>query len=214
MKLFNLTAISLAMLLTLTACGGDKPSETKQEVKTETATATETKTETTPETTPETTTDAGAMPADIEKLIIQSPYMEFSVQSNRVFVVNHIKSESQLTLEQNACLLSLEGNPNYLAILEPYVKGILTDNDIKEADEFFASDAGRKLSDMILNQMGAENLPPFVEPTDSEKAEIAKALLKPFFVKMKAKMDAMSEEEAMNFMLPMVQKEMERCKIS
>lgn len=208
MKLFNLTAISLAMLLTLTACGGDKPSETTQEVKAETATETKT------ETAPETTTDTGAMPAEIDKLIIKSPYMEFSVQSNRAFVINHIKSETQLSPEQNACLLSLEGNPNYLAILEPYVKGILTDNDIKEADEFFASDAGRKFGEMMLNQLGAENLPPFIEPTDSEKAEIAKAMLTPSFVKMRAKTDAMSEEEAINFMLPMVQKEMERCKIA
>ena len=207
MKLFNLTTISLAMLLTLTACGGDKPSETKQEVKTETATETKT------ETTPETTTDTG-MPADIEKLIIQSPYMDFQVNANRALVVADIKSEFQLTPEQNACLLSLEGNPNYLATLEPYFKGILSDDEIKEADEFFASDAGRKFSEMMLKQMGAENLPPFVEPTDSEKAEIAKALLKPFFAKVKAKTDAMSEEEAMNFMLPMVQKEMERCKIA
>ncbi|STZ55687.1 Uncharacterised protein [Moraxella lacunata] len=199
MKLFHLTAISLAMLLTVTACGGDKPSETTQEVKTETAT--------------ETKTDTG-IPAGIEKLIIQSPYMEFSVQSNRVFVVNHIKSESQLTPEQNACLLSLEGNPNYLEILEPYVKGILSDDDIKEADEFFASDAGRKFAEMMLKQMGAENLPPFVEPTDSEKAEIAKALLKPFFVKMKAKTDAMSEQEALDFMMSIVDKEKARCQIS
>lgn len=199
MKLLNLTAVSLAVVLTLTACGGDKPAETKQEVKTETPS--------------ETKTDTG-MPADIEKLIIQSPYMEFSVQSNRVFVVNHIKSESQLTPEQNACLLSLEGNPNYLEILEPYVKGILSDDDIKEADEFFASDAGRKFAEMMLKQMGAENLPPFVEPTDSEKAEIAKALLKPFFVKMKAKTDAMSEQEALDFMMSIVDKEKARCQIS
>ncbi|OOS07845.1 hypothetical protein SAMN02745664_10110 [Moraxella cuniculi DSM 21768] len=208
MKLFNLTAISLAMLLTLTACGGDKPAETTQEVKTETAT------ETKAETTSETTTDTGAMPAEIDKLIIQSPYMEFSVQSNRTFVVNHIKSESQLTPEQNACLLSLEGNPNYLEILEPYVKGILSDDEIKEADEFFASDAGRKFAEMMLNQMGAENLPPFVEPTDSEKAEIAKAMLKPFFVKMQAKQDAMSEQEALDFIALMVNKEKARCQIS
>lgn len=208
MKLFNLTAISLAMLLTLTACGGDKPSETTQKVKTETATETKT------ETASETTTDAGAMPADVDKLIIQSPYMEFSVQSNRAFVINHIKSETQLSPEQNACLLSLEGNRNYLAILEPYVKGILTDNDIKEADEFFASDTGRKFAEMMLKQMGAENLPPFVEPTDSEKAEIAKALLKPFFVKMKAKTDAMSEQEALDFMMSIVDKEKARCQIS
>lgn len=206
MKLLNLTAVSLAVLLTLTACGGDKPSETKQEVKTETATATETKTET--------TTDAGAMPADVDKLIIKSPYMDFQVNANRAIVVADIKSEFQLSPEQNACLLSLEGNPTYPEILEPYFKGILSDDEIKEADEFFASDAGRKFSEMMLKQMGAENLPPFIEPTNSEKAEIAKALLKPFFVKVKAKTDAMSEEEAVNFMIPMVQKEMERCKIS
>ena len=206
MKLLNLTAVSLAVLLTLTACGGDKPSETKQEVKTETATATETKTET--------TTDAGAMPTDIDKLIIKSPYMDFQVNANRALVVADIKSEFQLSPEQNACLLSLEGNPTYLEILEPYFKGILSDDEIKEADEFFASDAGRKFSEMMLKQMGAENLPPFVEPTNSEKAEIAKALLKPFFVKVKAKTDALSEEKALNFMVPMVQKEMERCKVS
>ncbi|MDO4427869.1 MAG: hypothetical protein Q4B88_07040, partial [Moraxella sp.] len=144
MKLFNLTAISLAMLLTLTACGGDKPSETTQEVKTEIATETKT------ETASETKTDTGAMPAEIDKLIIQSPYMDFMVNANRASVVKDIKSEFQLSPEQNACLLSLEGNPNYLETLEPYVKGILSDDDIKEADEFFASDAGRKFAQMML----------------------------------------------------------------
>lgn len=202
MRLFYLTTISLATLLTLTACGGDKSSETKQEVKTKTETA------------PETKTNTGAMPAEIDKLIIQSPYMDFMVNANRASVVKDIKSEFQLSPEQNACLLSLEGNPNYLEVLEPYVKGVLSEDEIKDADEFYASDAGRKFAEMMLKQMGAENLPPFVEPTDSEKAEIAKALLKPFSVKMKAKTDAMSEEEAINFMVPMVQKETERCKIS
>ncbi len=96
MKLFNLTAISLAMLLTLTACGGDKPAETTQETKAETAT------ETKAETTSETTTDTGAMPAEVDKLIIQSPYMDFQVNANRALVVADIKSEFQLSPEQNA----------------------------------------------------------------------------------------------------------------
>ncbi|WFF39007.1 hypothetical protein LU290_01895 [Moraxella nasibovis] len=208
MKLLNITALSLAMLLTLTACGGDKPSETTQEVKIETATETKT------ETASETKTDTEAMPAEIDKLIIQSPYMDFQVNANRALVVTDIKSEFQLTPEQNACLLSLGGNPTYLATLEPYFKGILSDDEIKEADEFFASDAGRKFSEMMLNQMGVENLPPFVEPTDSEKAEITKALLKPFFVKMKAKTDAMSEQEALDFMMSIVDKEKAHCQIS
>lgn len=136
------------------------------------------------------------------------------MNSNRVVIVKDIKSEFQVTPEQNACLHSLEGNPNYLATLEPYVKGILNDAEIKEADAFFATDAGRKFSEMMLKQMGAENLPPFIEPTAEEKAEITKALLKAFVLKMKAKQDAMSEQEAIDFISVMMKKEMERCKIS
>lgn len=102
------------------------------------------------------------------------------MNSNRVVIVKDIKSEFQVTLEQNACLHSLEGNPNYLATLEPYVKGILNDADIKEADAFFATDAGRKFSEMMLKQMGAENLPPFVEPTAEEKRKLPKHYRKHF----------------------------------
>lgn len=152
--------------------------------------------------------------ADLEKLIIKSPYMDFQVNANRAMIVAGIKSEFQVTPEQNACLLSLEGNPSYLETLEPYFKGILSDQEIKEADEFFASDAGRKFGEIMLKQMGAENLPPFITPTADEKAQIAKAMSKPFFVKVKAKTDAMSEEEAINFAVPMMQKEVNRCKIN
>lgn len=206
MKFLHLSVVTLATLLTLTACGGDKSSEApKEDVKTEAKAEPATE---------QSSAGATAMPGDIDKLIIKSPYMDFVVNSNRAVLVKDIKSEFQLTPEQHACLLSLEGNPSYLTTLEPYVNGILSGDDIKEADEFFASDAGRKLGEAMLQQLGAENLPPLTEPTAEEKAEIAKAMLKPFFVKMKAKQDAMSEEEAVNFMVPMVQKEMERCKVS
>lgn len=196
MKLLNLTAVSLAVVFTLTACGNDKPAE---------APKTEPKAE-------QTATNTGS--AEIDKLIIKSPYMDFVVNTNRAVIIKDIKSEFQVTPEQNVCLHSLEGNPNYLATLEPYVKGILNDAEIKEADAFFATDAGRKFSEMMLKQIGAENLPPFIEPTAEEKAEIAKAFLKAFFVKMKAKQDAMSEQEAIDFVMTMMKKEMERCKIS
>lgn len=197
MKLLHLTAVSLAVAFTLTACGkNNAPAET-------------------PKTEPEVEQASAPTTAnDIEKLMIQSPYMDFVVNSNRAVIIKDIKSEFQVTPEQNACLHSLEGNPNYLATLEPYVKGILNDAEIKEADAFFATDAGRKFSEMMLKQMGAENLPPFIEPTAEEKAEIAKAFLKAFFVKMKAKQDAMSEQEAIDFVMTMMKKEMERCKIS
>lgn len=199
MKLFNLSAISLAMLLTLTACGGDKA---------------DTKTQSTPATQATESKNETGTASKADKLTIKSPYMDFQVTANRAMVVADIGTQFQLTPEQSACLQSSEGNANYLESLEPFFKGVLNADEIKEADEFFGSDAGRKFSDMMLGQMGVENLPPFVEPTDDEKMQITKAMLKPFFVKVKTKTDAMSEEEAVNFMMPMMQKEMARCQIS
>lgn len=198
MKLFNLSAISLAMLLTLTACGGDK-ADTKTQ-STPATQATESKNETST--------------SEADKLTVKSPYMDFQVTANRAMVVADIGTQFQLTPEQSACLQSPEGNASYLESLEPFFKSVLSEAEIKEADEFFGSDAGRKFGDMMLGQMGVENPAPFVEPTDDEKMQITKAMLKPFFVKVKTKTDAMSEEEAVNFMMPMMQKEMARCQIS
>lgn len=152
--------------------------------------------------------------ADIEKLLIKSPYMDFQVNAHRAVIVADIKSEFEVSPEQNACLYSLEGNPSYLETLEPYFKGILSDDEIKEADEFFASDAGRKFGEIMLKQIGAENLPPFIAPTAEEKTQIAKAMSKPFFVKVKAKTDAMSEDDMVEFLVPMLQKEVIRCRIN
>lgn len=198
---FVVSALSVAAVLVLSACG-DKPSNT---------TATDTPAPETPVT--NTAPADPAMPADINNMIIQSPYMDFVVKTNRAAIISHIKSDTQLTPEQAACLQSVEGNTTYLAILDPYVKEVLSADDIKEADEFFGTEAGRKFGEMALNELGAENMPPFIEPNDSEKAEIANAMLKPFFVKMKAKNDAASMQEAIDFMMTMVKKEKERCKI-
>lgn len=155
-----------------------------------------------------------ANPTDIEKLLIKSPYMNFQVNVNRTMIVNSLKAEYELSEEQNVCLSSIEGNPNYMEVLEPYFKGILTEEEIKEADDFFSTGAGQKFTEILLRQAGAENLPPFIEPTTEEKSEIAKAITKPFFVKVKAKSDAMSEQDAINFALPLYEKETARCKIS
>lgn len=155
-----------------------------------------------------------ANPADIEKYLIKSPYMDFQVTINRAMIVNSIKSEYELNEIQRACLGSIEGNPNYLEVLEPYFKGILTEEEIKEADDFFATSAGQKFAEVLLRQAGAENLPPFIPPTAEEKEEIVKATTKPFFVKTKADTDAMSEEDAIKFTLPLYEKEIARCKIS
>lgn len=203
-QMFAVSALSTLFAFTLSACGEKQaapqtPAPSASQTQASSAVAAST---------------AQAMPNDIEKLLIKSPYMDFQVNANRAMIVGMIKAEKQLSPEQNACLLSLEGNPNYLAVLEPYFKGILSADEIQEADAFFASDAGRKFAEMLLKQAGAEHLPPFVEPTAAEKAEITKALLKPFIVKVKAKTDAMSEQDAIEFTKPLQQSEMNRCKIA
>lgn len=198
----KLSLLSILVSFTLTACDNNTSTQTTKTEKT----STEVKAEATPSTNNPTSTD-------VEKQLIKSPYMDFQVSANRAMLVADLKAEHKLTPEQQACLLSLEGNTSYLAVLEPYFKGILNDDEIKEADTFFATDAGRKFTEIMLRQMGAENLPPFVEPTEQEKAEIAQALLKPFFVKVKAKTDAMTDEQVAEFASPIYKKEMARCKI-
>lgn len=190
--------LALASVLALSACS--KPAETPA-----TTPATET-----PASNTATTTQTA--PADTN--ITSSPYMDFSVKTNRTFLISHIQSSTQLTPEQVACLQSSEGDANYLQSLDPFVKGVLTADEIKEADEFFATEAGRKFEAMALNQLGAENAPPVVEPTDSEKVEIVKAASKPFVAKMQAKNDAMSEQESIDFIMSIADKEKQRCKIS
>lgn len=93
------------------------------------------------------------------------------------------------------------------------MKGILSNDEIKEADEFFASSTGQKLSQAILFQLGMGEAPTG-EPTAEEKVKRTKAMTKPFFVKMQSHQDAMSEEEAIAFMTSMIQKEIECCQIS
>ncbi|MCG7656172.1 hypothetical protein [Wielerella bovis] len=206
---FKSSSLALIIALALTACNNQSAGESSK-----TAAVSEPQSVPLQSASSASSPQTNAMPADIEKLLIKSPYMDFQVNASRVAVIAAIKSEFQVSPEQNACLLGLESNPSYLSVLEPYFKGILSESEIQEADAFFASDAGRKFNEMMLKQIGAENLPPFVEPSADEKKEIAAALLKPFFIKVKAKTDAMSEQEAMEFTAPIIKKEVERCKIA
>lgn len=154
------------------------------------------------------------VPTESDALLIKSPFMDFMVSTHRALVKARIRSELELTPEQEACLMGPAGNPNYIQILDPYVKDVLSDEEIQQADVFFATDAGRKFSEIILMATDAKNLSSFVEPTDSEKAEITKAMLQPFFTKMQAKSEAMSEEEVMAILQSLMQKELARCQIA
>lgn len=201
--LHTLLALAVSGLL-LTAC--DKKAETSAELKTETKTEAAAPTDVAPApTTSETTSSPAAL----------SPYMDFQVTANRAGIMAIMQqNHPNLTEVQKTCLTSTDGNANYVSILEPHFKSILTDDEIKQADEFLVTSAGEKFKAMMYNAIGVPNTPAFVEPVGKEKEELMAAMLMPFVVKVKTNTDNMSEEEALAFIGQIVDKEKVRCNIS
>lgn len=186
-NLMKLTALCSALMIgvvMLTAC--DKPAPATSE------TPPTTQTQTTP--TP-------------------NAYLDYQVKVTRTLVAVTLAEDYHLTEEQAKCVLSNDGIANYLSVLEPHFKQILSEEDFKEADEFFASETGQKFSTIIDTQLdnilkGEEN-----KSTDEQKAIFAEATAKPFFEKAEMHANQMSEEEALAFLQSMVDKEIARCNI-
>lgn len=188
MRLTTLFSALMIGAVMLTAC--DKPAPTASE---EPQTAqTQAQTQTTP------TTNA---------------YLDYQVKVTRTLVAVTLAEDYNLKEEQAMCVLSKDGTANYLSVLEPHFKKVLSEEDFKEADEFFASETGQKFSAIIDTQLenilkGEEN-----KSTDEQKAIIDEAIDKPFFTKAETHANQMSEEEALAFLQSMTDKEMARCGI-
>lgn len=188
MRLTTLFSALMIGAVMLTAC--DKPAPTASE---EPQTAqTQAQTQTTP------TTNA---------------YLDYQVKVTRTLVAVTLAEDYDLTEEQAMCVLSNDGVANYLSVLEPHFKKVLSEEDFKEADEFFASETGQKFSAIIDIQLenilkGEEN-----KSTDEQKAIVGEAIDKPFFTKAETYANQMSEEEALAFLQSMTDKEIARCGI-
>lgn len=190
MKIRPLLTALIAGTLALTAC--DKPSAPKADTPAE-STKTEVATPT----------------------ISSNSYLDYQVNVTRTLVAITLNEDYELTAEQQSCLQSKDGDINYLSVLEPYFKGILSEEDFKEADAFFASDSGQKFKALIdaqLDNAFKDELP--ADLTDEEKAVMKEASEKPFFTKVDAHASKMSQEEALSFLDGMSAKEVERCGIS
>lgn len=154
---------------------------------------------------------AGENAQNMQMMAGDGSFMDFHIQVNRAMIVSGLQDELVLTDEQKACLLSAESHQSYAQVLQPYFASILSAEEIRQADAFFASEAGRKFAQILLdNDDGLQNM----SITDSQRNQIFLAVSKPFFTKVKASKEAMSRDEIVGFMLPMVQKEIIRCKLS
>lgn len=140
-------------------------------------------------------------------------YLDYQVKAMRTLVVRIIFEDYELTQTQMTCLLDKDGTANYLLVLEPYFKKILSEEDFKEADEFFASQTGQKFNATIdaLFEKALKGEPN--TETDEEKAFLAEVATKPFFKKAETYANQMSEEEALAFLQGMTDKEVVRCGI-
>lgn len=142
-------------------------------------------------------------------------YLDYQLNVTRTLVTLTLGEDYELTAEQQSCLQSKDGDTNYLSVLEPYFQGILSEEDFKEADAFFASETGQKFKTLIDAQLdNALKGDITTELTDEEKAVMKEAGEKPFFTKVDAHASKMSQEEALAFLDGMSAKEIERCGIS
>lgn len=154
---------------------------------------------------------AGENAQNMQMMAGDGSFMDFHIQVNRAMIVSGLQDELVLTDEQKACLLSAESHQSYAQVLQPYFASILSAEEIRQADAFFASEAGRKFAQILLgnDHDGLQNM----SITDSQRNQIFLAVSKPFFTKVKANKEAMSSDEAVSFMLPMVQQEIIRCQL-
>lgn len=188
MTLKHLFPLLMAGVIGLSAC--DKPAPTA-----DTPPASDTKTTQAP-TTPST-----------------NAYLDYQIKLNRTLVAITLSQDYELTELQITCLLSNDSTANYLSVLEPHFKKILSEEDFKEADEFFASETGQKFSTIIDGQLETLLRGETNTSTDEQKAIIDEAIDKPFFTKSEAHANQMSEREALAFLHSMTDKEMARCGI-
>lgn len=186
MKFTTLFSALVAGTLALTAC--DKP-------------------------TPKADTPAKSAPKT-EVVTPANAYLDYQTNVTRTLVAITLGEDYELTAEQQSCLQSKDGNANYLSVLEPYFKGILSEEDFKEADAFFASETGQKFTALINTQLDKTLNGEAPELTDEDKAIMKEVGEKPFFTKVDAHASNMSEEEALAFLDSMSTKEIERCGIS
>lgn len=191
MKLIPILSVLTAGVLMLSACdktpaSSDQPSQTQSTTQNPQSTATQNA--------PTTVT-----------------YLDYQVKAMRTLVVRIMSEDYELTQTQMICLLDKDGTANYLSVLEPHFKKILSEEDFKEADEFFASQTGQKFNatiDMLFEK--ALKGEPSAE-TDEQKALLAEVATKPFFKKAETHANQMSEEEALAFLQSFYDKEVARC---
>lgn len=131
---------------------------------------------------------------------------------NRAGVMQMLSQKHpNMTAEQKTCLKSPEGNANYTKELEPYVANILTPEEMKQSDEFYASAAGKKFMAVMQSQINGEPLPKL---TEADQKDMMAITTQPFMQKVQREVASADKNKAMAMVMKIADAEVARCKIS
>lgn len=152
----------------------------------------------------------GTLPPAYQQYLLASYQLIVISEIDRAYEAKHGKSVASDAVN---CLLDTAGHANYLAVLEPHAKKVLSAEELEQAGAFFSSSAGQKFGQTLLSHMGAQ-LPDTEPVTPEEQDIIAKAIDAPFLVKMEESLANMSEEESNEFLIDIMAPEMTRCQLA
>lgn len=147
-----------------------------------------------------------------------SPTVQIWVESMKLGTFMMLKAENpNLTAEQLACLRSDDANATYYAKGEGELKRILGDDLLKAADEFYASEFGKKITAFTHQQLliaAGETVDNPITLTPEEQADMLKQMQESEFAqKMQADAQTVSEEEATAMIAEFSAKEKARCNL-
>ncbi|WP_198332453.1 DUF2059 domain-containing protein [Psychrobacter aquimaris] len=175
----------------------------------------------TPETVEDTTSDASdtavtqAAPSDTDA---QNDLVMTTITLDTVnsLLFAPVINSGALSAEQVSCLESRDKNLGK-AEVDRFYKSQFTDAELKELDDFYTSDVGKKLiafgNEQLRVMNGEEVATPMAEPTPEEMTEIQTFMESPLGVKYMKINNAEGEGSAMEVLNGPIEAEFKRCNV-
>ena len=172
----------------------------------------------TPETADDTTSGASTAEVDATAPATQDDLVMTTITLDTVnsLLFAPVINSGALSAEQVSCLESRDKNLGK-AEVDRFYKSQFTDAELKELDDFYTSDVGKKLitfgNEQLRVMNGEEITTPMADPTPEEMTEIQTFMESPLGVKYMKINNAEGEGSAMEVLNGPIEAEFARCKV-
>lgn len=127
-----------------------------------------------------------------------------------------LEQNPQLSDTQKACLLGDEANATYLAGSKAEMLRVLGEDGIKQADEFYRSELGKKVAEYSRQQMkiaAGEKVENPISLTDDEQAKVMEFMNSEIMKKMQENIAQVSAEKMEADLAVIAKQEAVRCQV-